>query len=135
MARTLGNDVAPRRGDPSSEEGSHLFGEQEFFGESLCMKKIYEQIHQAASTDLPVLLLGETGTGKELVARAMHVHSDRRNLSIPGRFQRNRYRADRMSGGRSLRAIDRPRLERVCHVLASSELAYVPWQDHPRRGR
>ena len=78
MARTLGNAAASRPEGGASQEGGHLFGDQEFYGAALCMKKIYEQIRQAAATDLPVLLLGETGTGKELVARAMHLASDRR---------------------------------------------------------
>jgi two-component system NtrC family response regulator len=42
------------------------------------MQKVYEQIRQAASTDVPVLILGETGTGKELIARAVHLESDQR---------------------------------------------------------
>ena len=42
------------------------------------MQRIYEQIITAADTDLTVLILGETGTGKELVARSIHHRSTRR---------------------------------------------------------
>ncbi|MBC2745276.1 MAG: sigma-54-dependent Fis family transcriptional regulator [Desulfosarcina sp.] len=41
------------------------------------MIDVYRQIRQAASTDMPVLLTGETGTGKDLVARAIHQLSSR----------------------------------------------------------
>src|SRR6187549_3465915 len=40
---------------------------------------VYEMIVRAAQTDATVLLHGETGTGKGLLARAIHVNSDRRN--------------------------------------------------------
>src|SRR5581483_10772527 len=47
-------------------------------GESQVMKDVRLAIQQVASTDSTVLILGETGTGKELVARAIHQLSRRR---------------------------------------------------------
>jgi DNA-binding NtrC family response regulator len=41
------------------------------------MQTVYRYIRQAASTDIPVLLTGETGTGKDLVAQAIHAKSAR----------------------------------------------------------
>ncbi|HEY9103040.1 sigma 54-interacting transcriptional regulator [Chitinimonas sp.] len=49
-------------------------------GVSSAMVRVREQIRQVADTDLAVLLLGETGTGKELAARAIHAASRRKAL-------------------------------------------------------
>jgi DNA-binding NtrC family response regulator len=50
-------------------------------GESPAMQAVYEQIEKVARTPSPVLILGETGTGKELVAESIHRASAR-----PGQF-------------------------------------------------
>ena len=50
---------------------------EKLIGRSQPMQSIYQQIRQAASTDIPVLLLGETGTGKDLAAQAIHEQSNR----------------------------------------------------------
>jgi len=46
-------------------------------GRSPAMEQVYERIHLSAQTDASVLLRGETGTGKTLLARAIHVNSAR----------------------------------------------------------
>ncbi len=48
-------------------------------GNSAPMRQVFQRIRQAAATDATVLVLGETGTGKELVARAIHFNGDRKN--------------------------------------------------------
>ncbi|MGW8323630.1 MAG: sigma 54-interacting transcriptional regulator [Thermodesulfobacteriota bacterium] len=50
---------------------------EEMYGRSGRMQEVFRQIRQAAVTDVPILLVGETGTGKELAARAIHRQSDR----------------------------------------------------------
>ena len=50
-------------------------------GISLPMREVYQRIVEAASEDIPVLITGETGTGKELVAAAIHNRSKRKNKS------------------------------------------------------
>jgi PAS domain S-box-containing protein len=52
----------------------------EIIGTSTLMKRVMGQVELVAPTDATVLILGETGTGKELVARAIHKISPRRNL-------------------------------------------------------
>ena len=53
-------------------------------GESLAMKSVRHAIQQVAKIDSTVLILGETGTGKELVARAIHQLSSRRDQLLVG---------------------------------------------------
>ena len=46
-------------------------------GESSGLAHVMERVDMVSRSDVPVLILGETGTGKELVARAIHIRSDR----------------------------------------------------------
>jgi DNA-binding NtrC family response regulator len=52
---------------------------QDFIGESTAIQRVHEIIDRVATTDANVLILGENGTGKELVARALHRKSLRKN--------------------------------------------------------
>ena len=52
---------------------------QVFLGESPAMQQVFETIRKVAPTDANVLILGENGTGKELVARAIHRQSLRQD--------------------------------------------------------
>ena len=49
----------------------------DLIGESKAMQEVYKTIKRVAETDANVLILGENGTGKELVARAIHAQSNR----------------------------------------------------------
>ena len=51
-------------------------------GDSLQMKKIYELVQTVAPTDTTVMIRGESGTGKELVAKAIHINSNRKYFPI-----------------------------------------------------
>ena len=53
-------------------EMAFRFSRGELVGSSLLMQKVYQEIDLAAASDSPVLITGETGTGKELAARAIH---------------------------------------------------------------
>ncbi|MFA6010371.1 MAG: sigma-54 dependent transcriptional regulator [Desulfobacteraceae bacterium] len=52
---------------------------QDLVGKSVAMKKVYETITMVAGTDVTILITGESGTGKNLVARAIHGMSERRS--------------------------------------------------------
>ena len=51
-------------------------------GESPAIKVVYERIEKALSTNITVIISGETGTGKELVAKAIHYNSSRKDKSF-----------------------------------------------------
>jgi DNA-binding NtrC family response regulator len=60
-------------------EVERRYGFDNILGRSKAMQSVFEQIRAVADTDAPVLLLGDSGSGKELVARAIHWHSGRRD--------------------------------------------------------
>ena len=51
--------------------------DSDLIGPSQAMREVHKRIGLAAANSMPVLVLGETGTGKEMVARALHRHSAR----------------------------------------------------------
>jgi DNA-binding NtrC family response regulator len=57
-------------------------GHDAIVGESPALRRVLEQVAQVAPTDSTVLIQGETGTGKELVARAIHERSSRRERPL-----------------------------------------------------
>jgi predicted ATPase/transcriptional regulator of aromatic amino acid metabolism/tRNA A-37 threonylcarbamoyl transferase component Bud32 len=57
-------------------------GFEEIVGQTPVLKRVLSGIGQVAGTDSTVLITGETGTGKELVARAIHNHSRRRERPL-----------------------------------------------------
>jgi transcriptional regulator with GAF, ATPase, and Fis domain len=64
------------------EEIKLLVEHTDIVGQSAAMKKVLSQAEQVAQTDSTVLLLGETGTGKELLARAIHSMSSRKDRPL-----------------------------------------------------
>ncbi|OPZ73155.1 MAG: Transcriptional regulatory protein ZraR [bacterium ADurb.Bin478] len=67
---------ADAAGRPAQEmDPNHPFAE--IIGESECMHELYRTLAKVARTDSSVILYGESGVGKEVVARAIHAASDR----------------------------------------------------------
>jgi two-component system nitrogen regulation response regulator GlnG len=69
VKRALGESEPTSRGTKTSTPG--------LIGDSVAMREVFRAIGRLAQLNLPVLVTGETGTGKELVARALHGHSPR----------------------------------------------------------
>ena len=67
---TLGSEISPK----------YCF--QDIIGKSLAIQKVLEQVAIVAPTDSSVLLQGDTGTGKELIAHAIHNLSSRRDRAF-----------------------------------------------------
>jgi formate hydrogenlyase transcriptional activator len=61
-------------------KGTHNF--EELIGSSTTLKKVLKNVERVAPTDSTVLIIGETGTGKELIARAIHNLSPRKNKPL-----------------------------------------------------
>lgn len=81
--RVGGTTFAIRYGEEVTEDrvwGASHFGDM--VGRSLPMRKLFASIAQLAQTDLSTLVVGETGTGKELVARALHEASARAGFPL-----------------------------------------------------
>jgi two-component system response regulator PilR (NtrC family) len=61
------------------EQIHQLDGFEQIIGRSPAMQRVMELIHKVADSNSSVLIFGESGTGKELAARALHLHSRRRD--------------------------------------------------------
>ena len=68
--RALSKKLEPATPEPPAAPGTLV-------GKSAAMLAVWKLIGRAAAADAPVLITGETGTGKELVARAVHAHGAR----------------------------------------------------------
>ncbi|MBI4493145.1 MAG: sigma-54-dependent Fis family transcriptional regulator [Chloroflexi bacterium] len=69
----LSSEVRKLRGQLEGRDLS-----ERIIGNSPKMQRIYKEIGRVAQSDASVLIMGETGTGKELIAEALHVHSSYR---------------------------------------------------------
>jgi formate hydrogenlyase transcriptional activator len=74
----IGLVVADVIDDPASDET----GFEGIIGQSSALRRVLQMVEQVAPGDSTVLLLGETGTGKELIARAIHNRSRRIDQSF-----------------------------------------------------
>ena len=93
IAIAVENSLAFRRiverANKLSEEKLYLQDEirtkynfEEIIGESAALKRVLDQMQTVAPTDSTILIQGETGTGKELIARAIHHLSERRERTL-----------------------------------------------------
>lgn len=64
------------------EESKNEFDFSKITGNSPALKKVLEQIELVSRTDTSILIQGETGTGKELIARAIHERSKRNKRAL-----------------------------------------------------
>src|ERR1700704_3066668 len=75
---TVENALRLSRLEEENRELRHRLGKHELIGSGPAMNKLVAQIDRVAASETRVCILGETGTGKELVARAIHEKSLRR---------------------------------------------------------
>ncbi|HMQ17427.1 MAG TPA: sigma 54-interacting transcriptional regulator, partial [Phycisphaerae bacterium] len=64
------------------EEIKSVHNFEEIIGRSAALTAVLQLVERVAPTDASVLVTGETGTGKELIARAIHAHSPRRDKPL-----------------------------------------------------
>ncbi|MDD4889186.1 MAG: sigma-54 dependent transcriptional regulator [Phycisphaerae bacterium] len=78
-AEIVGQSLASRAASGKTVQTLPAGGERGavLIGSSAAMQDVYKRIGKVAQSDAAVLIRGETGTGKELVARAIHEHSNR----------------------------------------------------------
>jgi two-component system, NtrC family, nitrogen regulation response regulator NtrX len=79
---TVENALRLSRLESENRELRHRLGKHELVGSGPAMKKLLSQIDRVAASETRVCILGETGTGKELVARAIHEKSPRREQAF-----------------------------------------------------
>ncbi|THD74971.1 sigma-54-dependent Fis family transcriptional regulator [Thalassobius vesicularis] len=81
MKRTARALEQRRRASPArAAEENERPDDLPLVGRTPAMQALYRLVAKVMNTDLPVLIAGESGTGKSLIARAIHDFSDRRNL-------------------------------------------------------
>jgi transcriptional regulator with GAF, ATPase, and Fis domain len=85
MSNALKHQELIRLKDMLADDNRYLFDElrsflgDEIVGSDFGLKAVMEMVQQVAPLDSPVLLLGETGTGKEVIANAIHYSSPRKD--------------------------------------------------------
>jgi DNA-binding NtrC family response regulator len=81
LAIERANKTEPARNKPGDRLGNQTKF-SEIVGESTALRQVLQEVKLVAPSDATVLVLGETGTGKELIARAIHQNSRRSNQPL-----------------------------------------------------
>ena len=69
------------------EEIKAVHNFEEIIGQSPALSSVLKNVNRVAATDTTVLITGETGTGKELIARAIHSTGKRKNNQLPEQYR------------------------------------------------
>ncbi|MBN2581797.1 MAG: sigma-54-dependent Fis family transcriptional regulator [Planctomycetes bacterium] len=77
VGQALAQRAAIARGPAAASDETTACDRPQLVGASAPMQEVYKRIGRAALADSTVLILGDTGTGKEMAARAIHNHSPR----------------------------------------------------------
>lgn len=80
LKRVSGTETGAQQERDRGIPPSRLYTFEDIVGESPCIRELRRRAVQIARGDTPVLVWGETGTGKELVVQAIHSASDRRDF-------------------------------------------------------
>ena len=80
VAKALEQKKVSHRSNKEKDDVSETENGLPLVGKSAPMQGVYRLVARLMNTDLPILVSGESGTGKSLVARVLHSFSDRRNL-------------------------------------------------------
>ncbi len=79
LLTTVDNAIKLRRLEEENHRLRRRMGPQYMVGDSEAMRKVMKQLERVAASETRVCIYGETGTGKELVARTLHERSPRQN--------------------------------------------------------
>ena len=80
VAKALEQRKVSHRSNKEKDDAFETENGLPLVGKSAPMQGVYRLVARLMNTDLPILVSGESGTGKSLVARVLHSFSDRRNL-------------------------------------------------------
>ncbi len=126
-----GLSVNPRRTKVNAE-----LGKLPMIGRSAAMQPVYRAVSRFASGDLPVLIQGAVGTGKDLVARLLHEGGPRKNRPFfrDTDFENTSLTLQKVNGGDiyidEIAELSFKQQERLLAVMTEAER--IPAQDRPR---
>jgi DNA-binding NtrC family response regulator len=82
VKRILDNAITEMQNTILQQEVARDYPVKSMIGSCETMLEVFDRTRQVATTDTTALILGETGTGKELVARVIHAHSKRKDHTL-----------------------------------------------------